>query len=144
MTTVALIQNQFTVFNAPDVTSLNGMQGQIYTKFFEVLVEESGYTIERATTLDNYHLQYPNGNPDVVIVAPFPSEGNPVAAFTEIREIKDAFPKAGLIIWSGRSEKAIAETIGHDHPDAAYYTGSVLDCADDFADLIYEQLRKKR
>lgn len=144
MTTIALIQNQFGVLNAPDVTSLTGMQTQIYNLFHEVLVEESGYTIQRATSLVNYRLQYPDGKPDVVITAPFPTEGNPISGFTELLEIHRAFPAAFLIVWSGRSENAIRDTIKQDYSNAVYYTGSVLDCAEDFADLIFEHFRKKK
>lgn len=144
MTTIALIQSQFGVLNAPDITSLTGMQTQIYNKFFEVLVEESGYMVERATNLANYHLQYPAGKPDVVIAAPFPTEGNPAGAFAELLEISRAFPNVFLIIWSGRPEQAIRDTIARDYPNAVYYTGSVLDCAEDFADLIFEHTRKKK
>ncbi len=144
MTTIALIQNQFGVLNALDVTTLTGMQTQIFKKFFEVLVEESGYELERATNLANYRLQYPDGKPDVVIAAPFPTEGNPAGAFAELLEIRRTFSDAFLIIWSGRSENAIRETVGRDYPGAIYYTGSVLDCAEDFADLIFEHSRKKK
>ncbi len=135
MATVAIIQNKHRVLNEPNARRLSGFSKQVYDGFFEVLVEESGHTLYLADTLENYLQQHPT-TVDVVICAPFPEIGNVAPGFAALGTIKDAFPETALIVWSDRPEEAIRQSTLNDYGAVAYYGGTLIDAANDFADLI--------
>jgi hypothetical protein len=137
MATVALIQNLYPALNAPDPSQLAGVAQQMYHKFFEVLVEESGHIIQLARHLDDYWRDY-EGSPDLVICAPFPQEGNVAPGFVELQTIQNAFPGVPVIVWASRDEASIKASALNDYGVAHYYTGTLLDSPGDFADLILE------
>lgn len=135
MATVAIIQNKHRILNEPTARGLSGFSKQVYEGFFEVLVEESGHTIFTADSLESY-LQHHPTTVDVVICAPFPEIGNVAPGFVALSAVKDAFPKAALIVWSDRPEEAIRQSSLNDYGAVAYYSGTLIDAANDFADLI--------
>lgn len=137
MASIAIIQDKHRVLNEPNANGLTGFSKQMYEQFFEVLVEESGHTIFTADSLESYLQQHPT-EVDVVICAPFPEIGNVAPGFIALSTIKDAFPTATIIVWSDRSEAAIEQSVLNDYGVAAYYTGNLIDAADDFADLIFK------
>ncbi|MFP4324048.1 MAG: hypothetical protein ACLFTK_16455 [Anaerolineales bacterium] len=119
--------------------ALSGFQKQVYQRFFEILEDESGFTIQRATSLDAW-LEATHPEPDIVICAPFPEMGNLAPGLAELGRIRDRFPTQPLIIWSTRDEAAVAQTARDDYGAVAYYQGSLLDAPEDFADLILEYM----
>lgn len=136
MTTIAVIQSLYPVLN-DDPASLSGFSKQVYEKFFEVLVEESGYTVHTAKTLEEYQeKEYPPA-PDVVVCAPFAEIGNPAPGFVELTRFKNTFPNANLIVWSNRTEGAIRKSAIEEYGAKEFYTGNLLQAADDFADMIF-------
>lgn len=141
MSTLALIQNMHPSLNVTDPNQLGGFGRQVYDRFFEVLVEESGHLIQNAHSLSDYQRQYETAaRPDVVICAPFPYEGNLAPGFVELQAIKDAFPDTPIIVWSDRSEESLKKTVLDEYHIAEYYTGTLLDSAEDFADLILKHI----
>lgn len=139
MAIVALIQNIHQALNIADPKQLTGLGRQVYDRFFEVLVEESGHTIQTAHSLEDYQRRYTE-KPAVVICAPFPDEGNLAPGFAKLSAIQQAFPDAPVIVWSDRSEASIKKTVLEEYGVVDYYTGTLLQSAEDFADLILKYL----
>lgn len=137
MATIALIQNQFSVLNAPNAKRLSGFEKQLYTKFFETLVDESGHAIQTAKTLKDYQAESFD-TPDIIICTPFNEVGNLAPGFADLARIMQAFPGKPVVVWSTREEEVVRVTVLEDHKAAAYYTGTLLDAPDDFADLVLE------
>lgn len=134
MATIAVIQSLFSVLN-DDPSRLSGFTKQVHEKFFEVLVEESGHIVHTAKTLEDYQEKgYPQ--PDIFICAPFPEIGNPAPAFGEIKQFQETFPNAPMIIWSTRTEEAIRKSVLEEYGVKEYYTGTLIEAPDDFADMV--------
>jgi hypothetical protein len=134
---IALIQNIFPVLNETRPQILTGFTRQVYDKFFEVLVEESGHEIHRAKTFDEYQEQS-HPKPDFVICAPYPEIGNLAPGIAELARIKAAFEGVPVVVWTTREEEAARNVALQDYGAAAYYTGNLLNAPDDFADMILE------
>jgi hypothetical protein len=135
MAVIAIIQNQHKLLNEPNANNLEGLSRQLYERFYEVLVDESGHEVLPAPDLSSFSDSY-SQLPDLVICAPLPDSGNVAPGFVRLSEIKDHFPDIPLIVWSQRTEQAVATAIVEDYGVAHYYTGTLMDSADDFADLI--------
>jgi DNA-binding NarL/FixJ family response regulator len=138
MATVAIIQNLHSILHMEDTKTLSGMGKMMYTKFYDVLVEESGHNIHMSRDLDTHLLKYKDEVPDMVICTPLPETGNLAPGLRELKRIREAFPKAPVVVWSNREEAAIQKTVTEEYGAVRYYNGSILDCADDFADIILE------
>ena len=136
MATVAIIQNMYQALHTTTPGQLTGMAQQVYHRFYDGLVEESGHTLQMARTLDDYQLRQYDVGPDLVICAPFPEMGNVAPGFAELSRVQATFPGVPVIVWSDRKEEAIGKSVLEDHGAAHYYTGMVLNAPDDFADLI--------
>lgn len=134
MATIAVIQSHFSVLNE-ELRRLTGFSKQVYQKFFEVLVEESGHTVHTAKTIEEYQ-QKGYARPDMIICVPFPEIGNPAPGFAEIKRFQDTFGDTPLIVWSTRSEEAIRSGVLEDYGAKAYYQGTLLEAPDDFADMV--------
>ncbi len=139
MTQVALIQDLFHVLNNRNPAALAGFQKQVYERFFEVLEDESGFSLQRAASLSEWEAAG-HPEPDVVICAPLPAEGNLAPGIAELGRLRDRFPQQPLIVWSTRDEAAIAQTARDEFGVVAYYQGTLLDAPEDFADLILEHM----
>jgi hypothetical protein len=139
MATVALIQNLFRVLTYTSPDELHGLQAQIWDNFYESLEEAYNHDIQAAKTLSDYQAGS-FSEPDIVICAPIPEEGNPAKGLAEIQEFKDAFPGKPLIIWSTRTEASLRQTCLDDLGCAAYYTGTLLDAPDELPDIIANAL----
>jgi len=139
MTTIAVIQNIFSVLNEKNPQRLTGFTKQLHQKFFEVLVEESGYEVICTPSLEDYQAEE-RPKADILICAPFPEEGNLAKGFTQLATLRDAFPDIPLVVWSTRSESSIEQTVLEDHNASRYYTGTLMDAPDDFADMMLELL----
>lgn len=135
MAILAIIQDKHRILNEPTATNLSGFSKQIYKKFFDVLVEESGHDLQIAKDLEDYDRIYKQ-EPDLVICAPLPEEGNIAPGFVELGRFQDRFPNTPIIVWSDRSEASIEASVLNDYGAAHYYTGTLIDSPDDFADLI--------
>ncbi|PJF42165.1 MAG: hypothetical protein CUN55_10375, partial [Phototrophicales bacterium] len=133
---VAIIQNKHRILNK-SAKELSGFSKQVHENFFEVLVEESGHEVFTAESLESYLEKY-STDVDVVICAPFPDIGNVAPAFALLGKIREAFPNASIIVWSDRPEEAIRQTSLTEYGAVAYYTGTLIDAANDFADLIFK------
>lgn len=138
MAVIALIQSLFQTLNAKDNKQLTGLSRQLYDKFFEVLVEESGHIIQRAPKLDDYLAANYEQKPDLIICTSIPEIGNVAPGFAELRRIRDAFPDTPIIVWSNRDEESIRKTALEDYKIVAYYTGILLNAPDDLADMVLE------
>ncbi len=138
MATVAIIQNMYQALHTATPDQLTGMAQQVYYRFYDVLVEESGHTLQMARSLDDYQLRQHDSGPNLVICAPFPEMGNVAPGFAELGRIQAAFPDVPVIVWSDRQEDSIKNSVLEDYGAAHYYTGMVLNAPDDFADLILE------
>lgn len=141
MATIALIQRLHPALNESDPGQLNSFAQQVHHRFFEVLEEESGHTIQTARTLEDYQRDF-DTQPDIIICAPLPESGNLAPGLMKLRQIQETFPGIPLIVWSNRTEEAIRKTVVEEYGAVSYYTGTPLDAADDFADLILEHLEK--
>lgn len=140
MATVALIQKLFHVLNEKNLNHLSGFSRQVYEKFFEVLEDESGHSIQRAESLEEYQAGGYD-KPDIVICAPFPEIGNLAPGFAELERIRAFFgAETPIIIWSPRNETALRQRVLEEFGAAAFYTGTLLDAPNDFADMILELL----
>lgn len=137
MATIALIQNLFSVLNVPEAARVTGFSKQLYEKFFEILVDESGHDIQRAESLEAYQAEK-HPKPDMVICAPFPEIGNLAPGFAELQRFRDAFPETPLVVWANRDEDALRERVIEDFGVVAFYTGTLLDAGDDFADMVLD------
>ena len=135
MTVVAIIQNTHRVLNEPNADGLSGFTKQVYEKFFDILVEESGHDLQLAKDLESYDSTY-SDTPDVVICSPFPETGNVAPGFMELTRFINRFPDIPIIVWSDRNENAIQDSVLNEYHVAHYYTGTLIDSPDDFADLI--------
>lgn len=135
MAIIALIQDQHRILNEPDARNLEGLSKQLYERFFEVLVEESGHDILAAENLEAFIDAY-RQNPDLVICTPLPESGNIAPGFVALSAIKDHFADIPVIVWSQRTESSIEDSVIDDYGVVHYYTGTLMDSADDFADLI--------
>ena len=140
MATIALIQDLFKALNTDRPEVISDFAKQMHHKFYEVLVDESGHEIQRATSLDEY-LSMNLPAPDIVICAPYPEEGNLAPGMAELGRLRNHFGETPLIVWSNRDEDSIRETALNDYDVAEYYTGTLLDAPDDLADLILEHTR---
>jgi hypothetical protein len=138
---IALIQNLFPTLNLPSSEGLSGLALQLYNKFFEVLVEESGHQLQCVPSLEVYQARSFD-KPDLVICAPFQDEGNLAPGFAELGRIRKAFGEIPVIVWSNRTEQVIRLTVLEDQGAAAYYTGTLIEAPDELADLILECLKK--
>lgn len=136
MATVAIIQNLHSVLHMEDAKQLSGMAQMMYTKFYDVLVEESGHDIHMSRDLDTHLLKYKGEMPDMVICTPLPQTGNLAPGLRELKRIQESFPNVPIVVWSEREEAAVQKTVTEEYGAIQYYTGSILDCADDFADMI--------
>ncbi|HLA42554.1 MAG TPA: hypothetical protein VJZ27_03905 [Aggregatilineales bacterium] len=132
---IALIQNLFQTLKADSPDRLTGFAKQVYEKFFEVLVDESGHEVLRAESLDEY-LKQGYGKPDIVICTPFQEIGNLAPGFAELGRILKAFEGVPVIVWSNRDEAVIRVTVLEDQGATEYYTGTLLNAPDDFADMV--------
>jgi hypothetical protein len=137
MATVALIQDLFKALSTDRPEVISDFAKQVHQRFYEVLQDESGHTIQRAGSLSDYQAQGLPA-PDVVICTPFPEEGNLAPGMVELGRLREHFGETPLIIWSTRAEDSIRDTAINDFGVAAYYTGTLLDAPDDLADLILE------
>lgn len=135
MAVIALIQNQYRILNEADASNLEGLSSQLYERFFEVLVEESGHNVLVAPDLQTFVETYTQA-PDLVICAPLPTSGNVAPGFVQLSAIRDRFANTPIIVWSQRTEDSIAASVVDDYGAMHYYTGTLMDSADDFADLI--------
>lgn len=136
---IALIQNLFPVLNEARPETLSGFSKQVYEKFFEVLVDESGHEIIRAKTLDDY-LETEHPKPTLVICAPLPEIGNLAPGLEELSRFEQTFEGVALVVWSNREEQAARDAVLNDHNVTAYYTGNLLNAPDDFADMVLDYL----
>lgn len=139
MAKIALIQNSFPILNEPNAKRLAGLQKQLYEKFFEVLVEESGHQVQCAETLDDYQAKALDA-PALVICNPFKTEGNLASGFAELERLRTVFSSIPLIVWTTRTEASVKQSALEDHHANAFYTGTLLEAPDGLADLILEYL----
>jgi hypothetical protein len=138
---IALIQNLFPTLNQSDPKQITGFSRQLYDKFYQVLVDESGHELQCAATLEAYQEKgFPT--PDMVICSPFGDEGNLAPGFAELGRIIKTFSGIPIIVWSSRTEEVIRVSVLEDQGAAAYYTGTALDAPDDFADMVLEFIKK--
>lgn len=137
MARIALIQDQFSILNETRTSVLAPFERQLHEKFFEVLVEESGHEIDRAKTLEDYQKQG-YAQPDLVICAPFSPEGNLAPGFAALSKIRQTFGDTPIVVWSSRDEEVVRVSSLEDHGAARYYTGTLLDAPDDFADMVLD------
>lgn len=135
MAIIAIIQNLYPELNIPDPKELNTLAQKLYQQFFEVLAEESGHILQLARALDNYQADQA---PDLVICAPFPSSGNLAPGFTELMQFQTTFKDTPIIVWSDREEAALKQSTLEDYGVAHFYTGNLMNAAEDFADLIIQ------
>jgi len=141
MAVIALIQKLFPTLNYSTSKNLSGFSKQVYDRFFEILVEESGHTLQKADSLEEYQGQnFPP--PDLVICTPIPEIGNVAPGLADLRQIRDTFPDTPLVVWSNRDEAAIKKTVLEDYKAVRYYTGNLLEAGDDIADMALEYTRR--
>ena len=138
MATIAIIQNLHTILHMEDAKQLGGMAQMMYNKFYEILVEESGHEIHMSRDLDTHLHKYKDETPDMVICTPLPETGNLAPGLRNLKLIREAFPDVPVVVWSNREEEAIQKTVIEEYGAVRCYTGSILDCGDDFADMILE------
>lgn len=137
MAKIALIQNLFPMLHSKNSNQLTGLSKQLYDKFFEILVEESGHELQQETSLEAYQAaEY--DQPDLVICTPIPEIGNVAPGLAELAQIRQAFPDTPLIVWAIRNEEAIRRAVLEDYQAVAYYTGTLVDASDYFADMVLE------
>jgi DNA-binding NarL/FixJ family response regulator len=106
-----------------DTKQLSGMGKMMYTKFYDVLIEESGHEIHMSRDLDTHLLKFKGETPDIIICTPLPETGNLAPGLRELKRIREAFPNAPVIVWSNREEAAIQKTVTEDFGAVRYYTG---------------------
>lgn len=139
MTIVALLQNRYPVLNAASDENLHGLEAQVYHNFFEALEEKHNHIVLTAESLAAYQSQN-NPAPDIVICAPLPDEGNVAPGLDALRQIREAFPRTPIIVWSTRTEESLRKTCLDDLGCAAYYTGTLLEAPEDLPRLIASTL----
>ncbi len=135
MAKIAVIQHLFPILNSRDAKQLSGFSKQVYTRFFEVLVEESGYEVWCAANLDDY-LALEHEQPTLVICSPFAEIGNLAPGFNDLKKIQETFAGVPVVVWTSRDEASLKETVLKEYGVLAFYTGNLLDAPDYFADLV--------
>lgn len=142
MAVIALIQKLFPTLNLRNSNGLTDFSKQVYDRFFEILVEESGHTIQRADSLEEYQSKNYPAPPDLVICTPIPEIGNVAPGFEALQAIRDAFGDTPVVVWSNRDEAAIKKAVLEDYKAVRYYMGTLLEAGDDIADMVLEYTRR--
>lgn len=141
MAIIAVIQNMHPMLASRNPETLSGFTKQLYEKFFDVLVEESGHDVYCARNLDEYRSSSYPMQPHMVVCAPFPEEGNLAPAFQELGEYRQAFPKAALVVWTERQEAALRKRAMEEFGVVEVYAGNLISAADDFADMVLKYMK---